>query len=149
MLPPILSRMKSLGYKVFDDPKLDYDLNIIGIRNSDGEANAFDDLIGMFYLWDGSWRGHFWNATVDPGHYWLEKPSNIKGTAVGQDTKTQITTIVTGEKIKLSRVVGSSAAINIDSGNSYTVVLEQDGVVNEVKVNGGSASTIVIRQSSG
>ena len=75
--------------------------------------------------------------------------TSIKGTAVGQDTKTQITTIVTGEKIKLSRVVGSSAAINIDSGNSYTVVLEQDGVVNEVKVNGGSDSTIVIRQGNG
>ena len=74
--------------------------------------------------------------------------TSIKGTAVGQDTKTQITTIVTGEKIKLSRVVGSSAAINIDSGNSYTVVLEQDGVVNEVKVNGGSDSTIVIRQGN-
>ena len=75
--------------------------------------------------------------------------TNIKGTSVGQDTKTQITTIVTGEKIKMTRAVGSNAAINIDSGNSYTVVLEQNGVVNEVKVNGGSASTIVIRQSSG
>tara|TARA_Y100001938_G_C8068314_1_gene421614 strand:+ start:422 stop:1513 length:1092 start_codon:yes stop_codon:yes gene_type:complete len=75
--------------------------------------------------------------------------TNIKGTLVGQDTKTQITTIVTGEKIKMTRAVGSSAAINIDSGNSYTVVLEQNGVVNEVKVNGGSSSTIVIRQSSG
>ena len=75
--------------------------------------------------------------------------TSIIGTAVGQDTKTQITTIVTGEKIKLSRAVGSSAAINIDSGNSYTVVLEQDGVVNEVKVNGGSDSTIVIRQGNG
>ena len=75
--------------------------------------------------------------------------TNIKGTLVGQDTKTQITTIVTGEKIKMTRAVGSSAAINIDSDNSYTVVLEQNGVVNEVKVNGGSSSTIVIRQSSG
>ena len=75
--------------------------------------------------------------------------TTIKGTSVGQDTKTQITTIVTGEKIKMTRAVESNAAINIDSGNSYTVVLEQNGVVNEVKVNGGSASTIVIRQSSG
>ena len=75
--------------------------------------------------------------------------TSIKGTAVGQDTKTQITTIVTGEKIKLSRAVGSTASINIDSSNSYTVVLEQDGVMNEVKVNGGSDSTIVIRQGNG
>jgi len=75
--------------------------------------------------------------------------TSIKGTTVGQDTKTQITTIVTGEKIKMTRAVGSNASINIESNNSYTVVLEQNGVVNEVKVNGGSASTIVIRQSSG
>ena len=75
--------------------------------------------------------------------------TSIKGTTVGQDTKTQITTIVTGEKIKMTRAVGSNASINIESNNSYTVVLEQNGVVNEVKVNGGSSSTIVIRQSSG
>ena len=82
MLPPTLAHIKSLGHKVFDDPKRDYDLNIFGIRNSNGETNAFDDLIGMFYMWDGTWRGHFWAGTVDPGLYWLENPSNLKGTAV-------------------------------------------------------------------
>jgi len=82
MIPPVLAHMKTLGHKVFDDPKLDYDLNLFGIRNSNGKANSFDDFIGVFYLWDRTWRGHFWPGTVDPGLHWLENPSNVKGTAV-------------------------------------------------------------------
>ena len=82
MLPPVLAHMKSLGHKVFDNPRYDYDLNIFGIRNKHGETNAFDDTLGVLYLWDGSWRGHYWRGTVDPGAYWLENPMNVKGTAV-------------------------------------------------------------------
>jgi len=82
MLPPVLAHIKKLGYKVFDNPKYDYDLNIFGIRNKDGETNAFDDLVGCIYLWSGEWRAHYWRATVDPGLYWLENPMNVKGTLV-------------------------------------------------------------------
>ena len=73
----------------------------------------------------------------------------IRGTNIGQDTKTQITTVVSGAQISLNRTVGQGATLNIDSDNSYTVILEQDGVMNEVRVNGGSDSTISIRQGSG
>ena len=80
MIPPVLARMKALGYAVFDgDP---YDLNIFGIRKRNGVPNVFDDLIGCAYRWDGSWRVHYWNATTDPGQYWLENPANVKGTAI-------------------------------------------------------------------
>jgi len=72
---------------------------------------------------------------------------DIKGTLVGQDQKTQITTIVSGQAITLKREVSSAANLVIDGNNSYTVILEQDGVTNEVKVNGGSSSIIVIKQS--
>mgnify|MGYP001247933913 FL=1 len=72
---------------------------------------------------------------------------DIKGTIVGQDQKTQITTIVSGQAVTLKREVSSSANLVIDGNNSYTVILEQDGVTNEVKVNGGSSSIIVIKQS--
>ena len=72
---------------------------------------------------------------------------NIEGTTIGQDQKTQITTIVSEQEVKLTRSVASSTSIQIDSGESYLVVLEQDGVTNQVKVNGGGSSVIVIRQS--
>ena len=49
----------------------------------------------------------------------------------------------------MKREVSDNANIVIDSNSSYTVILEQDGIMNEVKVNGGSSSTIVIRQGSG
>ena len=74
---------------------------------------------------------------------------DVKGTNVGQDSSTQITTIVSGQTISMKREVSDNANITIDGNSSYTVILEQDGVMNEVKVNGGSASTIVIRQGSG
>lgn len=82
ILPPTLAHMESLGHKVFRNPKNDYDLNIFGIRSKDTTPNSFNDVIGVFYMWDGCWRGHFWSATVDPGQYWLENPMNAKGTAV-------------------------------------------------------------------
>jgi hypothetical protein len=74
---------------------------------------------------------------------------DIKGTAVGQDSSTQITTVVSGQSISMKREVSSNANITIDGNNSYTVILDQDGVQNQVRVNGGSSSTIVIRQGSG
>jgi len=72
----------------------------------------------------------------------------IVGTEIGQDKDTQITTLVTGQNITLTRTVNQSAKLNLDSSNSYTVILIQDGVANTVKVNGGSSTTITITQGS-
>lgn len=72
----------------------------------------------------------------------------IVGTEIGQDKDTQITTIVTGQNITLTRTVNQSAKLNLDSSNSYTIILIQDGVANTVKVNGGSSTTITITQGS-
>ena len=74
---------------------------------------------------------------------------NISGTLIGQDTDTQITTIVTGQTISLRRKVSESVQVDLSSGNAYTVILIQDGVSNIIKINGGGDSTITIRQSSG
>jgi hypothetical protein len=122
---------ESLGEESLEFTELDYDaLNV----------NFLEDLLDIISELD---------KLDDDDRLSREATSTqIKGTLIGQDTKTQITTIVDGENISLRRTVGSSAAINIDSSNSYTVVFEQNGVVNEVKVNGGSASTITIKQQN-
>jgi len=73
----------------------------------------------------------------------------IAGTEIGQDKDTQITTIVSGQIISLTRTVSQSAKLNLDGSDSYTVILIQDGVSNTVKINGGSSTTITIKQSSG
>ena len=74
---------------------------------------------------------------------------NISGTSIGQDTDTQITTIVAGQVISLRRKVSESAQIDLNSNNGYTVILIQDGVSNIIKINGGGDSVITINQSSG
>jgi hypothetical protein len=73
----------------------------------------------------------------------------IVGTDIGQDKDTQITTIVSGQNISLTRTVSQSAKLNLDGSNSYTIILIQDGVANTVKINGGSSTTITIKQGSG
>jgi hypothetical protein len=74
---------------------------------------------------------------------------NISGTLIGQDPDTQITTLVTGQVISLRRTVSESVRVDLNSGNSYTVILIQDGVSNIIKINGGGDSVITINQSSG
>jgi len=72
----------------------------------------------------------------------------IAGTEIGQDKDTQITTIVSGQNISLTRTVNQSAKLNLDGSGSYTIILIQDGVANTVKINGGSSTTIKITQGS-
>lgn len=71
-LPPILWTVKRHGFKVFEDG--DYDLNIIGVRNTiDPQDNVFDDEIVIAYMLDGKWITESAPFTTDPGKYWLTK----------------------------------------------------------------------------
>lgn len=74
--------------------------------------------------------------------------TSIKGTKLGQDLDTQITTFYTGEKLTLLRSVESTARIDIDGSASYTVIFIQNGVSNIVTINGGEGSTIKITQEN-
>jgi hypothetical protein len=74
--------------------------------------------------------------------------TNIKGTKLGQDLDTQITTFYTGEKLALLRSVDSTARVDIDGSASYTVIFIQNGVSNIVTINGGQGSTIKITQEN-
>lgn len=74
--------------------------------------------------------------------------TNIKGTKLGQDLDTQITTFYTGEKLALLRSVDSTARVDIDGSASYTVIFIQNGVSNVVTINGGEGSTIKITQEN-
>jgi len=60
--------LAKLGYKFFTQG--DYNLNIIGIRNSSTGAkvtNAFDDYIVFAFKVDGVWGVKVWPCTVDNG----------------------------------------------------------------------------------
>ena len=81
-LPPVLARMKSLGFHVCDGGA--YDLNFFGIRSKNRKSDSFDDLLGCAYREaDGAgWTIDYWTATTDPGRYYLENPANPAGTAI-------------------------------------------------------------------
>lgn len=88
-LSQIAGGMKTLGYTIHDGIdrsglKRNYDLNIFGVRTANIAAGAFDDWLGVFWMnWDtDGWEFHIWQATTDPGTYYLDKPLNVSGTAI-------------------------------------------------------------------
>lgn len=79
--------LNSKGYKYFTDSKeKGYDVNIIGIRNSETKdkiTNRFDDLITISYKdEDGNWQYHEFDCTTDPGTHWEQNLLNKKGVAI-------------------------------------------------------------------
>jgi hypothetical protein len=74
--------LKRKGYKVFESDTKPYNLNIVGIRNNTTVSNRFDDYISVMWKYKGNWNFVFYEATTDPGLYWLNHPMNPHGTAV-------------------------------------------------------------------
>ena len=69
----IENTMKAKGYKYFTSG--DYNLNIIGVRNSETAGrvtNAFDDCMTLSYKVDGEWKFHCFKCTTDPGTHWVK-----------------------------------------------------------------------------
>ena len=79
----IEAAMASKGYKYFTGG--DYDVNIIGVRNSETKGrvtNAFDDCLTLSYKVDGEWQFHCFKCTTDPGSHWEQNLLNKKGVAI-------------------------------------------------------------------
>ena len=69
------------GY--YFDGKKSWNVNIIGVRNSESRANRFDDMMIVVYR-NGrkNWEVKSYQITTDPGLYWLKKPFYVAGTAI-------------------------------------------------------------------
>jgi len=75
--------VKSKGYVWFDSDT-NYDVNIVGIRNSStgqNVTNLFDDRITVSYKIDGELKFHSWPATTDPGRRGVLESENPAGVA--------------------------------------------------------------------
>ena len=72
----------------------------------------------------------------------------VRGTQIGQDPQTQITTIIQGEMLSLRRSVSQTVRVDLNISQGYTVILIQDGKSNQIIINGGG-SNITIKQNSG
>ena len=65
--------LEGKGYKFFESG--DYNVNIVGIRNSETAnkvTNKFDDTITVSYKIGGEWMYHEFDCTTDPGTHWVE-----------------------------------------------------------------------------
>jgi len=79
--PAILQRVKDAGFTTFES--VDYDMNIIGERNPNGETDRFDDWIHLCFKENGQWQWHAYKCTTDAGKYWLKDENRHKdGTAI-------------------------------------------------------------------
>ena len=77
------SVLEKKGYSFFE--KGDLNLNIIGIRNSSGRADVFDDSMMIIYKLDGEWVVDAYPITTEPGPNILRTPLKSvrsKGTAI-------------------------------------------------------------------
>jgi hypothetical protein len=72
----------------------------------------------------------------------------VKGTNVGYDSDTQISTFITDTHLKFLRQIEDTLEMKVDKAGSYNIRIEQEGKVNQITTNGGSSSTITIRQGS-
>tara|TARA_R110000824_G_scaffold14820_5_gene62720 strand:+ start:2309 stop:2926 length:618 start_codon:yes stop_codon:yes gene_type:complete len=75
--------LEGKGYKFFESG--DYNVNIVGIRNSETAnkvTNKFDDTITVSYKIGDKWMYHEFDCTTDPGTHWVENVINDKGVAI-------------------------------------------------------------------
>ncbi len=79
----IEAAVKAKGYVWFEGAK-DYDLNIVGVRNSatgNKVTNVFDDVMTVSYKVGGNWVIKQWACTTDPGTKGVKQFGNVNGVA--------------------------------------------------------------------
>lgn len=74
----LLDAMKQLDYPVF---KGDWNLNLIGIRSNDRDANTFNDVLVVLFQIGNKWHMYCFNCTTDPGDDYRLTPINVDGVA--------------------------------------------------------------------
>lgn len=83
---------KKNNYVFFEDGK--YNLNLFAIRTNEKIANKFDDFVCIAYKDENNNKiVKIYEATTDPGTYYLNNPMNVNGTAIlkpGQYRKSHI-----------------------------------------------------------
>ena len=78
----VLAAMTTVDYPIFTNDKREYNLNIVGVRNSDRAYDKFNDTLCVFYKYNGNWTLHQFAITLDPGVVYRNEPINDAGTAI-------------------------------------------------------------------
>jgi hypothetical protein len=146
--------VKAKGYVWFDGEK-DYDVNIVGVRNSDtGQkvTNVFDDAMTLSYKKDGEWEFHSWQATTDPGTKGVKEFHNVLGVArlvEGQYRGSHAIGLHQGKYEALKQVKAVKVYRDANKDMSYDESKIQEGVFGINIHKAGADSTYVENWSEG
>lgn len=121
----IESIIKAKGYLWFEDK-----VNIVGIRTNDNTPDKFNDWITVSYKINGVWKFEVYEATTDPGLYYLNNPMRLSGTFVmapGQyvdvyewGTHVSYEALILTGKIRGWRDSNKNNIIDVDKTKIYT-----------------------------
>lgn len=75
----VTNAYRKRGYELY---YLSQKMNIFGIRSVDNTPNVFNDKIGFITSMGNESVLKVYNATTDPGTFYLKKPLNVRGTAI-------------------------------------------------------------------
>ena len=78
----IVAVMNDKGFRVYETDTVDWNLNIIGIRNSSQSNKTFDDTLIVFHKFLNNWHIAYYPITTDPSDFYLLNPINANGTAI-------------------------------------------------------------------
>jgi hypothetical protein len=80
LLKNIQNTLAQKGFTLYTRP---FELNIVGVRANSNIPNTFNDTINVFFVGNnGGWLHYSFNATTDPGLFWLQNPLSPQGTAI-------------------------------------------------------------------
>ena len=74
--------MSKKGYAVFENDTKPFNLNIVGVRNSDPTINKFNDYIATFWKYEGRWSYFECQATTLPGLKYMEIKEELVDTII-------------------------------------------------------------------
>ena len=146
--------IKAKGYVWFEGVK-DYDLNIVGIRNSnvgDKVTNVFDDILSVSYKVNGVWVYKEWQATTDPGKKGVMEFHNVAGVArlvPGQYRGSHTIGLHQGKYEALKQQKNVKVYRDKDKNMQFDAKLIQEGIFGINIHKAGADSTYVENWSEG
>tara|TARA_B110000503_G_scaffold59651_1_gene95066 strand:+ start:1002 stop:1610 length:609 start_codon:yes stop_codon:yes gene_type:complete len=81
-IPSLIKSLKDLDYAVFQNDTKPFNLNIVGIRADNPVVNKFNDLLVIFWKYEGYWNVFQTQITTLAGSGFLANPMNSKGCAI-------------------------------------------------------------------
>ena len=136
------NNLLDVDYLEFEDLDVDYlasdDLEFTELDINYLDVNFLEDLLDI--IQDVN--------ELDQTETLLQADLDLKGTVLGFDPDTQINTFTTDNTITFVRALENTVRVDLDKSSAYTVILIQNGKSTQIIVNGGSSSTITIKQNA-